>query len=160
MNMDKLTTSMRNALLNDSQSIAVGNDNNQVDTVHVLLALFEQSSSTVKEVIRRCGANVGQLEQQLRDILNQQPQISNPDGQVQLAAELARLLNLADKEAKKLGDQYLSSEVFFLVTLEERGAIGKALKEAGLTKEAVNKAINNSPKSRNLAPCRICWFTL
>ena len=142
MNMDKLTTSMQNALA-ESQSIAVGNDHNQIDTVHVLLALFGQSSSSVKDVIRRCGANVGQLEQQLRDILNQQPQISNPDGQVQLAAELARLLNLADKEAKKLGDQYLSSEVFFLVTLEERGAIGKALKEAGLTKEAVNKAIQD-----------------
>jgi len=142
MRMDKLTTSMQNAVA-ESQSIAVGNDHNQIDTVHVLLALFEQSSSTVKEVIRRCGANVGALEQQLRQALQDQPRITSPDGQIQMAAELGRLLNLADKEAQKQGDQYLSSEIFLLVTLEERGAVGKALKDAGLTKESVNQAIQD-----------------
>lgn len=142
MRMDKLTTSMQNAVA-ESQSIAVGNDHNQIDTVHVLLALFEQSSSTVKEVIRRCGANVGALEQQLRQALQDQPRITSPDGQIQMAAELGRLLNLADKEAQKQGDQYLSSEIFLLVTLEERGAVGKALKDAGLTKELVNQAIQD-----------------
>src|SRR5690554_8205738 len=116
MNMDKLTTSMQNALA-ESQSIAVGNDHNQIDTVHVLLALFGKSSSSVKDVIRRCGANVGQLEQQLRDILNQQLQISNPDGQVQLASGIARLFILSDKESKKQGDYYISSEEFIVLTL-------------------------------------------
>ncbi len=142
MRMDKLTTSMQNAVA-ESQSIAVGNDHNQIDTVHVLLALIEQSSSTVKEVIRRCGANVGALEQQLRQALQDQPRITSPDGQVQMAPELGRLFNLADKEAKTQGDQYLSSEIFFLVALEERGAVGKALQAAGLTKEKVNKAIQD-----------------
>src|SRR5690554_3376514 len=115
MNMDKLTTSMQNALA-ESQSIAVGNDHNQIDTVHVLLAFFGQRRSSVKELNSRSGANVSQLQQQLRENKNQQPQISKPEGKVQLEAELARLLKLDDKEAKKLEDQYLSSEVFCLVT--------------------------------------------
>src|SRR5690554_1766969 len=110
MRMDKLTTSMQNAVA-ESQSIAVGNDHNQIDTVHVLLALFEQSSSTVKEVIRRCGANVGALEQQLRQALQDQPRITSPDGQIQMAAELGRLLNLADKEADRKSTRLNSSHV-------------------------------------------------
>lgn len=142
MRMDKLTTSMQNAVA-ASQSIAVGNDHNQIDSVHLLLALIEQSSSTVKEIIRRCGANVSALEEQLRQILADQPRISSPDGQVQMAAELGRLLNMADKEAQKKGDQYVSSEIFLLVALDERGAVGKALKDAGLSKEAVNQAIED-----------------
>lgn len=142
MRMDKLTTSMQNAVA-ESQSIAVGNDHNQIDTVHVLLALIEQSSSTVKDVVRRCGANVGALEQQLRQLLQDQPRITSPDGQIQMAGELGRLLNLAEKEAQSQGDQYLSSEIFLLVALNERGAVGKALKDAGLTKESVNQAIQD-----------------
>ena len=149
MRMDKLTTSLQNAVA-ESQSIAVGNDHNQIDTVHMLLALFEQSSSTVKEVIRRAGGNVGALEQQLRQILQDQPRITSPDGQIQMAAELGRLLNLADKEAKNQGDQYLSSEIFLLVALEERGAVGKALLAAGLTKETVNNAIQDIRGGENV----------
>lgn len=149
MRMDKLTTSMQNAVA-ESQSIAVGNDHNQIDSVHVLLALFEQSSSTVKDVVRRSGANVGALEQQLRQILQDQPRITSPDGQIQMAPELGRLLNLADKEAKNQGDQYLSSEIFFLAALEERGAVGKALQAAGLTKETVNNAIQEIRGGENV----------
>lgn len=149
MRMDKLTTSLQNAVA-QSQSIALGNDHNQIDTVHLLLALFEQSSSTVKDVVRRCGANVGGLEQQLRKILQDQPRVSTPDGNIQMAQELGRLLNLADKEAQKLGDQYLSSEVFLLVALEERGAVGKALQAAGLTKESVQKAMQEIRGGENV----------
>ena len=60
MRMDRLTTSLQNALA-ESQSIALGQDHNQIDTVHVLLALFEQTDSSVKDVLRRCGANVSNL---------------------------------------------------------------------------------------------------
>uniref|UniRef100_UPI0035154556 Clp protease N-terminal domain-containing protein n=1 Tax=Thalassolituus sp. TaxID=2030822 RepID=UPI0035154556 len=140
MRMDRLTTSLQNALA-ESQSIALGQDHNQIDTVHVLLALFEQTDSSVKDVLRRCGANVSQTEQALRRILADQPKVSTPDGNVQLAPELGRLLNLADKEAQKGGDQFVSSEIFLLVALEERGPSGQALKDAGVTREKVEKAI-------------------
>ena len=142
MRMDRLTTSLQNALA-ESQSIALGKDHNAIDTAHVLLALFEQTDSSVKDVLRRCGANVSQLEQALRKALDDMPQVSSPDGNLQLAPELGRLLNLADKAAQKRGDQYLASEIFLLVALEDKGAAGKVFKEAGITKEKVEQAITD-----------------
>lgn len=142
MRMDKFTASLQNALA-ESQSLALGQDHNQIDTVHVLLALFEQSSSSVKEVLRRAGANVGQIGQALRKALGDLPKIATPDGNIQMAQELGRLLNLADKEAQKRGDQYISSELFLLVALEDKGAAGKVLREANVSKEALDKAIKD-----------------
>ncbi|MGB1091833.1 MAG: Clp protease N-terminal domain-containing protein, partial [Oceanobacter sp.] len=140
--MDRLTTSLQNALA-ESQSLALGHDHNQIDTVHLLIALFQQANSSVKDVVRRAGGNVPQLEQALQRVLMDQPKVSNPDGQVQIAPELGRLLNLTEKAAQQRGDQYVSSEVFFLTALEDRGATGRVLKEAGLDTTKVKKAIND-----------------
>ena len=142
MRMDRLTTSLQNALA-ESQSLALGQDHNQIDTVHVLLALMEQTSSSVKEVVRRCGGNVAELEKSLRQVMQDQPRVSSPDGNIQIAPELGRLLNLADKEAQKRGDQFVASEVFLLVALDDKGAAGKVLAAAGLNKDNVNKAIQD-----------------
>lgn len=142
MRMDRLTTSLQNALA-ESQSLALGQDHNQIDTVHVLLALFEQTSSTVKDAVRRCGANVAELEKALRKAMSDQPRVSNPDGNIQIAPELGRLLNLADKEAQKRGDQYVSSEIFLLVALDDKGATGKVLAAAGLNKDKLEQAIKD-----------------
>lgn len=142
MRMDRLTTSLQNALA-ESQSIALGNDHNQIDSVHVLLALFEQTDSSAKDVLRRSNVKVTELEARLRKILADQPTVSSPDGNVQLAPELGRLLNLADKNAQKRGDQFVSSELFVLVALGDKGATGQALKAAGATSEALEKAITD-----------------
>ncbi len=60
MRMDRLTTSLQNALA-ESQSIALGHDHNQIDSVHVLLALFEQTDSSAKDVLRRSNVKVSVL---------------------------------------------------------------------------------------------------
>jgi ATP-dependent Clp protease ATP-binding subunit ClpB len=142
MRMDRLTTSLQNALA-ESQSLALGQDHNQIDTVHLLLALLQQPSSSVKDIIRRAGGNTPSLNQALQRALMEQPRVSNPDGQIQVAPELGRLLNLTEKAAQKRGDQYVSSEVFLLVALQDKGAVGKLLKEAGLDAEKVGKAIDD-----------------
>lgn len=142
MRMDRLTTSLQNALA-ESQSLALGQDHNQIDTVHVLLALLEQTNSSIKDVIRRAGVNVPELERALRAVLNDQPKVSSPDGNIQLAQELGRLLNLADKEAQKRGDQFVSSEIFLLVALQDKGAAGKALADVGLKADPLEKAIKD-----------------
>ncbi|KZZ46376.1 MAG: ATP-dependent chaperone ClpB [Saccharospirillaceae bacterium] len=142
MRMDRLTTSLQNALA-ESQSLALGQDHNQIDTVHVLLALLEQTSSSIKDVIRRAGVNVSELERALRAVMNDQPIVSSPDGNIQLAQELGRLLNLADKDAQKRGDQFVSSEIFLLVALQDRGAAGKVLTDVGLNAKALENAIED-----------------
>lgn len=149
MRMEKLTTSMQNALA-ESQSIAIANDHNQIDSVHLLLALFEQTQSSIKDIVKRVGLKPSEFAQQLERILQEQATVSHPDGQIQMAQNLARVLNLAEKESNKRGDAYLSSEVFFFCLLEERGAIGALLKELGLTKDKLNQAINEVRKGEKV----------
>jgi ATP-dependent Clp protease ATP-binding subunit ClpB len=139
--MDRLTTSLQNAL-NEAQSIALDNDHNQIDSVHLLLSLLQQTNSSVRTLLRKAGLQVPNFEQELNQILKNQPQVSSPDGNLQIAPELGRLLNLIEKEAKKRGDQFVSSELFIVVALEDKGDIGKLLKQHGLTKEILNTAID------------------
>ena len=140
MRMDKLTTSLQNALV-ESQSLAMEHRHNQIDSAHVLLALLGQTDSSVRELLRACQVNISQFEQALADVLAQQAQIQTHDGTLQFSNELGRLFNLADSEAKKRGDHYLSSEIFLLAALQDRGGVGKALKNVGLTAEKLEKAI-------------------
>ena len=141
MRMDRLTTSLQNAL-NEAQSLALGHDHNQIDSVHLLLALLQQTNSSVRNLLRKAGIQVPGFEQALNQIMEDQPKVASPDGNIQIAQELGRLLNLIDKEAQQRGDQFVSSELFVVVALDERGAVGKLLKQQGLNKETLNKAID------------------
>ncbi len=149
MRMEKLTTSMQNALA-ESQSIAIANDHNQIDSVHLLLALFEQTQSNVKDIFKRAGVHINDMATQLDHILQKQTTINNPDGQIQMAQNLARVLNLAEKESNKRGDSFLSSEIFLFCLLEERGEIGALFKQIGLTKDKLNKAIEEIRKGEKV----------
>lgn len=140
MRMDKLTTSLQNALA-ESQSLAMDFRHSQIDTAHILLALLGQTDSSVRELLRACQINISRFEQTLTKVLENQAQLQSPDGNLQISPELGRLLNLADSEAKKRGDQYIASEIFLFVALDDKGATGKALQETGLTKEKLNEAI-------------------
>ena len=141
MRMDRLTTSLQNAL-NEAQSLALGHDHNQIDSVHLLLALLQQTNSTVRNVLRTAGIQVPGFEQALTQIMDDQPKVASPDGSIQIAPELGRLLNLIDKEAQSRGDQFVSSELFLIGALEERSAVGKLMKQQGLNKDVLNKAID------------------
>ena len=140
MRMDRLTNSLQNALA-EAQSLALGNDHNQIDTVHLFLALLEQTNSSVRTLLRKAEVKVAELEKGLRKILAEQPKLSSPDGNIQIAQELGRLLNLMDKEAQQRGDQFVASELFVVVALEDRGPVGSLLKEQGLDKKKLDQAI-------------------
>lgn len=142
MRMDRLTTSLQNAL-SEAQSLALGHDHNQIDSVHLLLALLQQTNSSVRTLLRKAGIQVSAFEQELNNILVAQPTVSSPDGNIQIAPELGRLLNLIDKEAQRRGDQFVSSELFIVVALEEKGALGKLLQQQGLTKKIIDQAIDD-----------------
>ena len=110
--------------------------------MHLLLALLQQTNSTVRNVLRTAGIQVPGFEQALTQIMDDQPKVASPDGSIQIAPELGRLLNLIDKEAQSRGDQFVSSELFLIVALEERSAVGKLMKQQGLNKDVLNKAID------------------
>ena len=140
MRMDRLTTSFQNALA-ESQSLALSQDHNQIDTLHLLLALLQQTSSSVKDILRRISVNIPQFEAAVHKALADQPRIQKPDGNIQVSQELGRLLNLTEKEASDYGDQYVSSEMFLIAALSDRGEAGRLFKQFQVTRDVLQAAI-------------------
>jgi ATP-dependent Clp protease ATP-binding subunit ClpB len=140
--MDKLTSKFQMALA-DAQSLAVGRDHQMVEPLHLMVALLDQDGGTVRHLLIQAGVNVSLLRSQLGDALDHMPQIENATGDLHISNDLARLLNLTDKLAQQRKDQYISSELFALAALEDKGQLGDILRKAGAKKEAIEKAIEN-----------------
>ena len=135
-------TSRFQEALQTAQSIAVGRDSNYIEPAHVYLALLRQEGGAAASILRQAGVDANALRQQVEKIVDDLPRVSNATGQVNVSPETSRLLNLCDKYAQQNGDQYLSSELFLLAACEDSGALGKALKQAGLQKAKLQHVIN------------------
>src|SRR6056297_1845402 len=140
MRMDKLTSKFQMALA-DAQSLAVGQDHQFIEPVHLMVALLDQQGSTVRSLLTRAGANVNMLRSQLGEAIDRLPSVEGTGGEVHLSNDLGKLLNVTDKLAQERNDQYISSELFVLAAVEDKGALGKILAEAGVVKGALTKAI-------------------
>ncbi|MDO8652241.1 MAG: ATP-dependent chaperone ClpB [Undibacterium sp.] len=141
MRLDKLTTKLQEALA-DAQSQAVGNDNQYIESVHLLLALFNQDDGSARSLLQRAGVNVTSLANGLKSAIDRLPKVTGTDGQVQIGRELTGLLNLAEKESMKRGDEFLASEMILLALADDKSEAGKLVRENGLTRKALESAIN------------------
>ena len=109
MRIDKLTTKFQEALA-DAQSLAVGNDNQYIEPIHLLAALIAQQDGSARSLLSQAGVQVQALQIALKDAMTRLPQVQGTDGNVQVSRDLAGLLNSADKEAQKLNDTFVASE--------------------------------------------------
>ena len=141
MRMDKLTSKFQLALA-DAQSLAVGRDHQFIEAAHLLLALLDQDGGSVRPLLGKAGANVNKLRSDLGALLDRLPKVEGAEGEVHVSNELNRLLNVTDKLAQKRGDQYIASELFALAVFEDRGELAKILKDCGVVRGAVEKAID------------------
>jgi len=141
MRQDKLTTKLQEAL-SDSQSLAVGNDNQYIEPVHLLTALLNQNDGSARSLLQRAGVNVGGLVKALGSALERLPKVSGTNGDVQASRELIAVLNLSDKEAQKRNDQFISSEMVLLALTDDKSDAGKLARENGLTRKALEAAID------------------
>ena len=142
MRMDKLTSKFQMALA-DAQSLAVGRDHQFIEPVHLMIALLDQDGGTVRHLLAQADVSVNRLRSALGEALERLPQVSGSGGDVTVSNALGKLLNLTDKLAQSRNDQYISSELFVLAALEDKGELGKLLREAGASKGALEKAIEN-----------------
>ncbi len=141
MRMDKLTSKFQMALA-DAQSLAVGRDQPAIEPQHVLLALLDQDSGTAGQLLAQSGVNVNQLRSRLMAALDNLPRLGQATGEVQISADLNRLLNLTDKLAQKRQDQFVSSELFVLAAVDDKGELGNILRDCGATREAVERVVD------------------
>jgi len=141
MRQDKLTSKFQMALA-DAQSLAVGRDHQFLEPAHVMLALLDQQGGTVRPLLMKAGANLNKLRSELMAVLDRLPTVEGTPGEVHVSNDLVRLLNVADKLAQQRGDQYISSELFVLAAFEDRAHLARLLKDAGVARGAVEKAID------------------
>ncbi|RII79487.1 ATP-dependent chaperone ClpB [Pseudomonas monteilii] len=142
MRIDRLTSKLQLAI-SDAQSLAVGMDHPAIEPVHLLQALLEQQGGSIKPLLMQVGFDINSLRQGLVKELDQLPKIQNPTGDVNMSQDLARLLNQADRLAQQKGDQFISSELVLLAAMDESSKLGKLLLSQGVTKKALENAINN-----------------
>jgi ATP-dependent Clp protease ATP-binding subunit ClpB len=141
MRQEKLTTKFQEALA-EAQSIAVGNDNQYIEPMHLLAAMLRADDSGAKSLLQRAGVNVAPLSTAVDAEIKRLPQVSGTEGQVQVSRELVGLLNQTDKEAQKRGDAYIASEMFLLALADDKGPAGKLARTHGLSRKSLETAID------------------
>jgi ATP-dependent Clp protease ATP-binding subunit ClpB len=140
MRFDKFTTKLQQALA-DAQSLALGNDNGFVEPQHLLASLLTQEDGGTASLLSRAGVNVPALKAANDKAIARLPKVEGQGGEISASRELGNLLNLTDKIATKRGDQFIASELFLLALADDKGETGRLLKEHGLTKKALESAI-------------------
>ena len=142
MRFDKLTTKFQQAI-SDAQSIALGADNTAIEPQHLLLALLNQEDGATASLLARAGVQLNALKTSLNTAINELPKSSAASGEIAISRDLNNLLNLTDKLSQKRGDAYIASEMFLLALADDKGEAAKLLKQNGLTKSALESAIQS-----------------
>jgi ATP-dependent Clp protease ATP-binding subunit ClpC len=121
---------------------------NQVDTEHLLLALLEQPDGVIPQLLERLTVDQGAIKKRLDDILKASPKANiygGGTGQFFITPRVKRIIDLANEEANRLKDEYISTEHIFLAILSERNtAAARILAETGVSKERVYEAVKEN----------------
>ncbi|MGR5149932.1 ATP-dependent chaperone ClpB [Photobacterium alginatilyticum] len=140
MRLDRFTSKFQMAI-SDAQSLALGRDHQYIEPTHLMVALLNQDGSTIRPLLTMLNVDISQLRSGLSELLDHLPKVSGIGGDVQLSHGMGMLLNMCDKLAQKRKDKYISSELFILAAVDDKGPLGQLLKQKGLTAEKVEKAI-------------------
>ncbi|WP_306331627.1 ATP-dependent chaperone ClpB [Vibrio injensis] len=140
MRLDRFTSKFQIAI-SDAQSLALGRDHQYIEPVHLMVALLDQNGSPIRPLLTMLNVDVAQLRSKLGEMLDKLPKVSGIGGDVQLSSALGTLFNLCDKVAQKRQDAYISSEIFLLAAIEDKGPLGQLLKEIGLSEKKLSAAI-------------------
>ncbi len=142
MRLDRFTSKFQLAI-SDAQSLALGRDHQYIEPVHLMVALLNQDSSTIRPLMTLLNVDITQLRSNLSEMLDQLPKVTGTGGDVQLSHSMGMLFNMCDKLSQQIKDKYISSELFILAAADDKGPLGEMLKGFGLTSKKVEKAIND-----------------
>ncbi len=139
MRIDKLTTKFQEAL-GEAQTLALGNDHAYIEPAHVLVAMLRQDDGP-KALLQRAGVNVNGLLSAAETAMKRLPQVQGQE-QVQVGRDMVTLLQAAEKESIKRGDQFVAGELFLLALCDSKQDAGRIAKENGLTRKSLESAID------------------
>ncbi|MEI7536522.1 MAG: ATP-dependent chaperone ClpB [Comamonadaceae bacterium] len=138
MRMEKLTTKFQEAL-SDAQTLALGQDHAYIEPVHVLIAMLRQEDGP-RALLQRAGVNVAGLLGAAELAMKRLPEVQGQE-QVQIGRDMVTLLQSAEKESIKRGDQFVAGELFLLVLADSKQDAGRLVRENGLNRKSLEAAI-------------------
>ena len=139
MRMDRLTHRVVEAL-QEAQSLALQHNHTELSPWHVLTALMNQNSGSMRALIQQAGGDLGRLQTGLRSQLERCPVIAEHDGEVRLSQELVRQLNLAEKQAMSQKDSHVSTETVLAVMAKDK-TTRTVFQESGVDVNRLENAI-------------------
>ena len=142
MRLDRFTQSFQESIA-DAQSLALGRDHQFIEPLHLMMALLNQNANTIIPLLKSAGIDIRTLRTKTDEALQSLAQVQGAGGDVQLSSATGRLFNLCDKHAQKMGDKFISSEMFILAAIEDKGALGKILTELGANEQRIKAAIEH-----------------
>ncbi len=142
MRLDRFTQSFQESIA-DAQSIALGRDHQFIEPTHLMMALLNQNGNSIIPLLKSAGVDVHTLRIEVEQALKSLAQVEDSAGDVQLSAATGKLFNLCDKHAQKMSDKFISSEMFLLAALQDKGALGNILKTLGANEQRLKAAIEH-----------------
>ncbi|AAZ27465.1 ATP-dependent chaperone ClpB [Colwellia psychrerythraea] len=149
MRLDRFTQSFQESIA-DAQSLALGKDHQFIEPVHLMMALLNQNGNSIIALLKSAGIDVRSLRQKLDEALSSLAQVQDSAGDVQLSAASGRILNLCDKHAQKMSDKFISSEMFLLAVIDDKGPLGQILAELGANQQRIKSAIDHVRGGENV----------
>ena len=142
MRLDRFTQSFQESIA-DAQSLALGRDHQFIEPIHIMMALLNQNGNSIIPLLKSAGVDVRTLRGKVEQALQSLAQVQGSGGDVQLSSASGQLFNLCDKHAQKMSDKYISSEMFLLAALEDKGTLGKILQELGANEQRMKAGIEH-----------------
>ncbi|WAJ69201.1 ATP-dependent chaperone ClpB [Catenovulum adriaticum] len=149
MRLDRLTSQFQLAI-SDAQSLALGRDHQYIEATHLMYALLNQDSGSIRNLLTQAGCEITALRAQLSESLDKLPKVEGIGGDVQLSRDMISLLNLSDKLAQKRKDKFISSELFVLAALEQNASLGQMLTKSGISRAQLEAAIEKVRGGQNV----------
>lgn len=149
MRLDRFTQAFQMAI-SDAQTIALGKDHQFIEPSHIMHALLNQNPNAVIPLLKNSGIDVHLLRKKVQEIIDTLAQVDGAGGDIQLSPATGNLLNLCDKYAQKMSDKFISSEIFLLAAMQDKGALGLALKNLGANEEKIKAAIAHIRGGKNV----------
>ena len=140
MRLDKLTTKFQEAL-SDAQSLALAKDQAYIEPCHLLLAMLRQDDGP-RTLLVRSGVNIAGLLKDSEEAIAKLPEVHGQD-QVQVGRDLVTLLQSAEKESLKKGDQFVASEMFLLALSDSKSDLGQLARRHGLSRQNLGAAVES-----------------
>jgi len=141
MRFEKLTSRLQEAM-GEAQSLALSLDHQFIEPEHMLSALLQQQGGSAQSLLVQAGADMPMLQAKLSKQLNSMAKVANDSGDVHFGNGLARLFNVAEKSAGKLGDQFISSEQLIIALVKDASGVGGLLRNTGVKTDKLTQAID------------------